>query len=189
MAAADVALSGSENEELVFIEESEATNLNDGNYVEEEEEGNGNGMLTNDYIDMNTVKVTAKAGEKHKQDQKRMIKAIDHKVLDSEDHRLTKRVKDSTAAKSLIPRDEVVEMNLKQNNGKKKKAKEKRGVSLRGAVNNFQSEQNQGLVKDRVTSADLDKAEWYIIPTCYYADTRSTNSFLLGLDQQYESKK
>jgi hypothetical protein len=205
MAAADAAPSGSEYEEPAFIEESEATNLNDGDYVEEEEEeeeeeGGGDGMLTDDYIDTNTVKVAAKAGEKRKQDQRRMIKAIDREVLDPEDNRPTKRVKDSaavkgsTAAKSLIPRDEVLETNLKEDDGKKKRAKEKKGVVLRGAVNSFRSEQNQGLVKDsvtsadRVTSADLDKPERYVIPTCSYAYTQSTNSLLSGLVQQCDSK-
>ena len=83
MAVADVSLNGSESEESVFIEESEATNLNDGNYIEEEEEGEGDGMLTDDYIDTNTDKVAAKAGEKRKQDQRCMIKVIDREVLDS----------------------------------------------------------------------------------------------------------
>ena len=160
MAATDAAPSGSKYKELAFIEESKATNLNNGDYVkEEEEEGGSDGMSTDDYINMNTVKVAAKAGEKHKQDQRRMIKVIDCEVLDSEDNRPTKRVKDSTAVKgstatkSLIPRDEVLEMNLKEDDGKKEKAKEKKGVVLRGAVNNFRSERNQGLVQDRVTSS------------------------------------
>ena len=136
MAVANVATNGSESKESVFIEESEATNLNDGNYVkEEEEEGEGDGMLTDDYIDTNTVKVAAKAGKKRKQDQRRMIEAIDREVLDSGDNRPMKRAKDSTAAKSLIPRDKVVETNLEQDDGKKRKAK--KGVLLRGAVNNF----------------------------------------------------
>jgi hypothetical protein len=104
-------------------------------------------------------------------------------------------VKGSTAAKSLIPRDEVLETKLKEDDGKKKKAKEKKGVLLRGAVNNFRSERNQGLVQDRVTSsadrvasADLDKPERYVIPTCSYAYTQSTNSLLSGLVQQCDSK-
>ena len=68
IAVANAASSGSKYKEPAFIEESEATNLNDGDYVKEEEEGSGDGMLTDDYIDMNTVKVAAKAGEKCKQD-------------------------------------------------------------------------------------------------------------------------
>src|ERR1700720_2808584 len=135
MAVANVATNGSESKESVFIEESEATNLNDGNYVkEEEEEGEGDGMLTDDYIDTNTDKVAAKAREKRKQDQRCMIEAIDREVLDSVDNRPTKRAKDSTAAKgsaaakNLIPRDEVVETNLEQDDGKKRKAK--KGVLL-----------------------------------------------------------
>jgi len=94
--------------------------------------------------------------------------------------------KGSTAAQRLIPRDEVVEMNLDDG---KKKAKEKKGVVLRGAVNAHRSERNpserdQGPIKDSVTRADLDKPERYVIPTCSYADAQSTNSLLSGLKQQ-----
>ena len=56
------------------------------------------------------------------------------------DARPKKKMKDSTAvkgsmgAKGLIPWDEVMETNLKQDDGKKK-AKEKMGWLLCGAVN------------------------------------------------------
>ena len=110
--------------------------MNNDDYVEEEE-GGGDGMLTDDYIDTNTIKVAAKAREKHKQDQRCMIKVTDCEVLDSEDNRPIKRAKDSTAAKSLIPRDKVLGTNLKEDDGKKKRVKEKKGMVLCGAVNNF----------------------------------------------------
>jgi len=177
MAAADVTPNGSEDEEPAVIE-SELTNQNDDDYVDDDE-----------------------GGEKRKQEQRRTIKEIDREVPDSEsddDARPKKRTKDSAAAKGsaavkgstaaqrLIPRDEVVEMNLDDG---KKKAKEKKGVVLRGAVNAHRSERNpserdQGPVKDSVTRADLDKPERYVIPTCSYADAQSTNSLLSGLNQQ-----
>ena len=105
MAAADVALDESKDEDEEPAE-SEATNQNDDNYVkdkdkdDEEGDGEGEGMLTDDYIDTNSVKAVAKAGEKNKQEQRRMIKEIDHKVLDSksDDTRPKKKTKDSTAA-------------------------------------------------------------------------------------------
>ena len=77
------ALNGSEDKDEEPAE-SEATNQN---YVMEEgEEGEVEveGMLTDDYIDTNSVKVAAKAGEKRKQEQRRMIKEIDREVQDSE---------------------------------------------------------------------------------------------------------
>ena len=199
MAAADVTPNGSEDEEPAVIE-SELTNQNDDDYVDDDE-GEEEGTLTDDYTDTNGGKVAAKAGEKRKQEQRHTIKEIDREVPDSEsddDARPKKRTKDSAAAKGsaavkgstaaqrLIPRDEVVEMNLDDG---KKKAKEKKGVVLRGAVNAHRSERNpserdQGPVKDSVTRADLDKPERYVIPTCSYADAQSTNSLLSGLNQQ-----
>jgi hypothetical protein len=204
MAAPDVAPNGSEDEEPAFIEESEATNQNDNDYVkeeEEEEEEEGEGMLTDDYIDTNSVKVAAKAGEKRKQEQRRMIKEINCKVPDSEsdeDARPKKKTKDSAvakgsvAAKSLIPKDELTETNLKQDDGKRK-AKEKKGWLLRDTVNAHRSEQNrseqnQGPVKDSVIRANLDKPERYVIPTCSDVDTQPTDALLSGLDQQCDSK-
>lgn len=190
MAAADVTPNGSEDEEPAVIE-SEVTNQNDDDYVDDDE---GEEEGTDDYTDTNGGKVAAKAGEKRKQEQRHTIKEIDREVPDSEsdDARPKKRTKDSAAAKGstaaqrLIPRDEVVEMNLDDG---KKKAKEKKGVVLRGAVNAHRSERNpserdQGPIKDSVTRADLDKPERYVIPTCSYADAQSTNSLLSGLNQQ-----
>jgi hypothetical protein len=195
-----VAPDGSEYE--AFFEESELTNLNDDDYVEEdnnEEEDEDEGMLIDDYI--NTNKGTANTGKKRKQEQRRMVEEIDWEVPDSEndeDARPKKKTKDSTAAKGLIPKDEVVEPNLKQGDGKKK-VKEKMGWLLHGAVNAHRSErnrsdenrsqQNQGPVKDSAARAALDKPKRYVIPaTCTYADAQSTYSLLSGLDQQCDSK-
>ena len=178
VASADVAPNGGEDdddaEEPAFVQESEATNQNDGDYIEEDEEDEeteeDERMLSTADVG---VKVIAKAGEKRKKDQRRMI--VETEVPDSEadeeprPKKKTKGSKGSAAAKSLIPRDEVLERapgettDLKQNDEKKGKKKEKRGVLLRDAVNAIRSEVQERNLSAAggasVARADLDKHE------------------------------
>jgi hypothetical protein len=147
---------GKDDEELPFVQESEVTNPNNTDYVEEDEEGEDKDMLSTASDAGAGVKAVAMTGEKCKKDQRHMIREI--KVPDSKgnkDVRPKKKTKGSTAVKSLDPRDEVQEktppgemndLRQEKGNDSRKEKKVKKGMLLWGAVNDLHSEQNLGSV-------------------------------------------
>lgn len=160
---------GEDDEEPPFVEESELTNQHDEDYAEEEDEDED--MLS----EATGVKVVATAREKRKKDMIKEIEALDSET--DEDARPKKKAKDITAAKRLIPRDEVQERtpgkttDVRQDDGKKKA---KQGVLLRGAVNTLRSEgpeRNKGPV-----GADLPKR---------YVCSHLPDTVMLTLNQRF----
>jgi hypothetical protein len=124
---------GEDDEEPPFVEESEVTNQHDDDYAEEEDEED-----EDMFSEATGVKIIATAREKRKKNMIKEIEAPDSET--DEDARPKKKAKDSTAAKRLIPRDEVQERTPGKTTVVDGKKKAKQGVLLRGAVNTLRSE-------------------------------------------------